>query len=76
MVSAAKAMDEADAWHEDETLCSEPWRNFLCGLLRGNDRVNLEVDNVTPIGDPCIKKVAISGFHKLKTPFKLFIHPA
>jgi hypothetical protein len=37
--------------------------------------MNLELDNVTPIGDPFVDKFAISRFHQLKAAFELFINP-
>lgn len=54
----------------------EKRRNSFCRLIRGNDRVNFELDQVIPIDHPFVEMLAFVSFHQLKATFELFIDPA
>src|SRR5215471_16319507 len=52
------------------------WRYFLRRFLRRDDRVNLKLDDITPVGHPFVKKVAIICLHQLKATAQFLIDPA
>lgn len=41
-----------------------------------DDWINLEFDNVAPVGDPLIEKCAICCFHYLEASFEFLVDPA
>src|SRR6202030_3696005 len=49
--------------------------NLFGGLLRRYYFKHLELDNVAPIRDPLIEKLAIGRFHNLKAVLEFFIDP-
>src|SRR6516225_10542006 len=51
-------------------------RNACRSLVRGDDRVNLELNYVTPTRHPFVKKRAVSRFHQLKATREIFVDPA
>jgi hypothetical protein len=51
-------------------------RNSLRGLCRRNDRVHLELNDVTPLCNPFVEKFRLRCFHQLKAAFEFFINPA
>lgn len=51
--------------NECHTGSSEARSDFGGGLLGRDDRIDFEVDDVAPIGDPLIEEGAVVRFHEL-----------
>jgi hypothetical protein len=50
--------------------------DYAGGLLRGNDGMDFEIDNVAPVLDPLIDQFAISCLHYLEAALEFLVDPA
>jgi hypothetical protein len=54
----------------------ESRRDHRCGLSRGDNRNDLEVDDVVPVRHPLIEEVAVVTFHDLIAALQVLGDPA
>ena len=48
---------------------------FARRFFRSHDRVDFEIDDITPVGDPFIQKLTVLSFHQLPATIQRFVHP-
>src|SRR5215510_1412388 len=59
-----------------DAILLEPARQRRGRVLAGNDRNDLEVDEVGPLSDPLLEQLDLAAFHQLKTAAEVGCDPA